>query len=103
MSRTRAFVLAALAFLVVPLASARADFYFGIGRPGPYYHHHHHYRPYPGYRVYIAPVPPVYIAPRPVYVAPAPVYVQPAPTYLQTVPVTPAPVVPAVPVPAPGF
>jgi hypothetical protein len=105
MTRTRAFVLAALAFLTLPLASARADFFVGVGRPGPYYRHSH-YRPYSGYRVYYAP-PPVYVVPRAVYVAPAPatVYVQPAPTYLQTVPAAPPRVVPvpAVPIPPPGY
>jgi hypothetical protein len=98
MTRTRAFALAALAFLALPFASARADFYVGFGRPRPYYRHSYYYPYYP-YRVYVAP-PAVYVAPRPVYVAP-PVYVQPAPAYLQTAPAYPPQTVP-VPVPQPG-
>jgi hypothetical protein len=105
MYRTRALALVALAFLALPLASARADFYVGFGRPRPYYRYNY-YRSYyyPG-RVYLAP-PPVYVGPRPVYVAPAPVYVQPAPapvyvqpapTYLQAVPGAPTQFVPTAP------
>jgi hypothetical protein len=97
MTRTRAFVLAALAFLALPLASAKADVYVGFGYRGPYYRHHYYPYYYPR-RVYVAP-PPVYVAPRTVYVAPAPVVVQPAPTVIQTVPGTYAP--PTYPVPVP--
>jgi hypothetical protein len=97
MTRTRAFVLAALAFLALPLASARADVFVGVGFGRPYYHHRY-YRPYyPAARIYVSPAP-VYVAPRAVYVTPAPVYVQPAPTVIQTVPAAPAPFIP-VPVP----
>ena len=100
MYRTRALALAALAFLALPWASARADFFVGFGRPR-HYHRYDYYRPYYPYRVYVA-APPVYVAPRTVYVAPAPatVYVQPAPTYIQTAPLAPTQVVP---VPPPGY
>jgi hypothetical protein len=94
MTRTRAFVLAALAFLVLPFASAKADVYVGFGYRGPYYRHHHYNYYYPR-RVYVAPQT-VYVAPRPVYVVPAPVVVQPAPTVIQAVP---APAAYPVPVP----
>jgi hypothetical protein len=77
----RVIPLAALALLVLPLASAQAWWRVGIGIGAPY-----HYRPYP-FRVYVGP-PPVYVAPA--YVQPAPVYVQPAPVYVQPAPV-PAP------------
>jgi hypothetical protein len=100
MTRTRMFALAALAFLALPWASARADFYVAYGRPRPYYYRHSYYRPYVPFGVYVAP-PAVYVAPRPVYVTPAPVYVQPAPTYLQAAPVAPPQYVP-VPVPPSG-
>jgi hypothetical protein len=99
MYRTRTLALAALAFLALPWASARADFYVGIGRPRPYYRHYY-YGPYAPFRVYVAP-PPVYVAPRAVYVAPAPVYVQPAPTVIQSAPVAAPQLVPAV--PPPGY
>jgi hypothetical protein len=96
MNRTRAFALAALAFLALPWAAARADFYVGFGRP---YRYRYYRLSYP-VRVYVAPAP-VYVAPRMVYVTPAPaaVVVQPAPTYLQT---PPPGAVPPVPVPPPG-
>ena len=74
----RIIPLAALALLVLPLASAQAWCRVGIRIGVPY-----HYRPYP-FRVYVGP-PPVYVAPA--YVQPAPVYVQPAPVYVQPAPV----------------
>jgi hypothetical protein len=85
----RKWVLAALAVLMLPLASAQAGVRIGIGIGLPIYRPY--YRPYyyrPAVGVYLAPAP-VYVAP-PVYVvpAPAPVYVQPAP-----VPVSPPPAV----------
>ncbi len=95
MNRIRAFALAALAFLLVPLATAHAGVYVGVGVPGPYYRYHRHYRHYYRYPVYVAP-PAVYVAPRTVYITPAPVVVQPAPAVLQTVP---APAVTTVPFP----
>jgi hypothetical protein len=98
MNRIRVLALAALAFLALPLATAHAGFYVGVGYRGPYHRHYRYYPTYP-YRVYVAP-PPVYIAPRPVYIAPAPVVVQPAPTVIQTVP---APALQTVPVPAVPF
>jgi hypothetical protein len=80
LSFKRVILLAALASLAMPLASAQAWWRVGIGIGFPVY------RPYP-YRVYVAPAP-VYVAPT--YVQPAPVYVQPVP--VQSVPVQPAPV-----------
>ena len=41
--------------------------------------------------VYVAPAPPVYVAPAPVYVAPQPVYVAPQPVYVAPRPVYVAP------------
>jgi hypothetical protein len=95
----RGILLAAIAVLAMPLASAQAWWRVGIGIGFPVY------RPYP-YRVYVGP-PPVYVAPA--YVQPAPVYVQPAPVYVQPTPVpaspTPAgsqgPTLPPQPLPAP--
>ncbi len=89
-----ALVLAAGALLAMPLASANAGVYVGIGVPvfRPY-HRHYYYGPYYyGPRVIVAPAP--VVVPAPVYVQPPPtVYVQPAPQVIQ---------VPAVPAPYPG-
>jgi hypothetical protein len=78
MMKTLKFAALALALLAIPLSSASAGIYVGIGRP----YYRPFYRPFYGPRVVIG-VPPVYIAPQPVYVQPAPVYVQPAPVYAQ--------------------
>jgi hypothetical protein len=90
MSFKRIILLAALAVLAMPLASAQAWWRVGIGIGFPVY------RPYP-YRVYVAPAP-IYVTPA--YVQPAPVYVQPAPVYVQPTP-TPAPAPALLPAPRP--
>ena len=84
----RTFALAAMCFVLAPLATAQAGIFIGVGIPGPYYRAYHRPYYYYGPRVYVAPAP-VYVTPTPVYVAPAPapVYVQPAQTVIQT-PVT---------------
>jgi hypothetical protein len=100
MRRVRVIAVAALCLLSVPLASAQAGVFIGVGFPGPYYRPC--YRPYYGPRVYVAPAP-VYVAPAPVYVtpAPAPVYMAPAPTVVQVPgaqpPAPPPPVLPSPP------
>jgi hypothetical protein len=73
----------ALALLAIPLSSANAGIYIGVGRP---YYYRPYYRPYYGPSVYIAPAP-VYVAPPPVYVQPAPVVVPPTISGYPVVPV----------------
>jgi hypothetical protein len=96
MSGKRAWVLAAVLMLALPLASAHAGgVRIGIGIGIPVF-----YRPYrPYYPVYVAPAP-IYYAPAPVYIVPAqpPAYVQPAPTVIQA----PAPQPQPAPAPSPN-
>jgi hypothetical protein len=101
MNRRRTPLLALLAILALPLASAQAGWRVGIGIGYPPYPY---YRPY-HYSVVVAPGPyyyappgavyvqaaPVYYYPPPIYVQPAPVYVQPAQPAPQASPTPPAP------------
>ena len=84
--RKALFIAVILAGSAILCASAQAQVRIGIGigapayRPYPYYHGYPYYYPYP-YRVYVAPPPPVYVAPAPVYVTRPPAYQQPAAVY----------------------
>lgn len=68
------------------------DIQRGHGSRGRGHIHRRAGRRLPGRSVYVAPPPPVYVAPAPVYAPPPPVYYRPAPVYVAPPVIYPAPV-----------